>query len=188
MAMALKIWGGVAHEKLLQHPWLIVESTDPMSDRIHAVELALKSPEKMNRMSLDQAWRFAVSPLDVDSNEDHAVLVALARDLTSGGSRASSLLMSSGRIALLGLGEAEQVARTARALAWAAYAFPEIEGMDVDRFHAIEEQAAEQATRVLRRTITRQKLSRCRSCGAEVAPWFDTCYGCRFGDWNDEPY
>ena len=190
LRLALKIWRDVAHEKLLAHPWLIVELTTPMRDRLYCAELTLKNPTELDRLSLEQAWRLAISPLDVDAAEDYAVLRALTRDLVHGGRRAASLLPNEGRIPLLNLGESEQVARMARALAWAAYAFPGVEGMDVQRFHVIEEAAAEQTTHVLRRTITRQGLGRCKSCGAEIAPWYETCYTCRFGDgrWEDDPY
>ncbi len=172
-------------------PWLRAVRTTLMRQRLDVVKTALGGD--LDRISIDDAWRLCRAPADPDRS-DAVLLGSAAKCICSSSTSLRPLL---NRIATknVRLEDAEDSARLASLLRWFTLAFPGIGGITHAEATAAEEQASEQAARLVERAIRTNRYGRCGSCGALCPPWFSECDRChshnrydRYDSWDRNWY
>jgi ATP-dependent RNA helicase SUPV3L1/SUV3 len=172
---ALAAWHRVALREWAYESWLAVESLQPLRARLDAVQRRLR--ERGRRLSVEDMWKLANSPVDDDGLE---LLATLA--LAIAGDRVArphlTFLLDTARLRGARLEDAEQAGREASILRWFALQYPGVGGVTIERAAALEEAAAERVVARLRVEVESPTIGRCRSCGRSCAPWFPLCDRC----------
>jgi ATP-dependent RNA helicase SUPV3L1/SUV3 len=172
---ALVAWHRVALREWAYESWLAVESLQPIRLRLDAVQRRLR--ERGRRLSLDDIWTLANSPVDDDGLELLATLaLALAGDRVA--RPHLNYLLDPARLRGASLEDAEQAGREASILRWFALQYSGVGGVSIERAAALEEAAAERVVARLRVEVESPTIGRCRSCGRSCPPWFPLCDRC----------
>jgi ATP-dependent RNA helicase SUPV3L1/SUV3 len=172
---ALVAWHRIALREWAFESWLAVESLQPIRLRLDAMRRRLA--ERGRRISLDDTWVLANSPVDEDGLELLATFaLALAGDRVA--RPHLSFVLDTARLRGAALEDAERAGREASILRWFALQYPGVGGVTIERAAALEEAAAERVVARLRVEVESPTIGRCRSCGRSCAPWFPLCDRC----------
>jgi ATP-dependent RNA helicase SUPV3L1/SUV3 len=166
---ALELWARAARAAVKEAGWLRTASVAPLRDRLLVV-----GPQRLRRLSRDDAWSLAVAPVDA---EDHGELLSRFADaLLTRHSLAD--LVDRRDVATATLEEAEQRSAQAAVLRWFTRRHPGVGGIGSADADALEAAASARVIALVPGAIQRTPAGRCASCGREAAPWFDQCDGC----------
>jgi ATP-dependent RNA helicase SUPV3L1/SUV3 len=167
---ALELWARAAQAAVKEAGWLRTASVAPLRDRLLVV-----GPQRLRRLSADDAWSLAVAP--VDAGEHGELLARLADALLSRHSLAD--LVDLGDVAAATLQEAEQRSTQAAILRWFTRRHPgagRITSADAD---AVEAAASARVIALVPGAIQTTAAGSCVDCGRERAPWFSRCDRCQ---------
>jgi len=183
----LMVWGRAAAPIVERVGWVQLADVVDMVQRLKL----LASTGKLARLSIEDAWHLARSPVDPMNEADVIVLGQLARCLVDG----ASLRPFVSRRPTGSLEALETSARQAAVLRWFALAFPGTGDVSYEEVVDHEKQVSRAIIARLRSAI-RSGVAHCESCGDPCAPWSkwcDDCYQARHGqryydDWDDDDY
>ncbi len=169
-ADALESWARAAQAAVKDAGWLRTATIAPMRDRLLVV-----GPQRLRRLSADDAWSLAVAPVDADGRGD--LLSRLADALLTTHSLAD--LVDQRDLAGATIGEAEARSGQAAALRWFTRRHPGAGAITSAQADALEAAAAARVIELVPGEIEGAAAGRCISCGAETAPWFSRCDACQ---------
>jgi hypothetical protein len=169
-AGALDAWARAAHAAVKGAGWLRTASVVPLRDRLIVV-----GPQRLRRLSADDAWSLAVAPLD--AGDQGPLLSRLADAMLTGHSLAD--LVDRRDLATATIGDAEARSAQAAVLRWFTRRHPGAGGITSGDADALEAAASARVIALVPREIERGALGRCADCGAEAAPWFSRCDRCQ---------
>jgi ATP-dependent RNA helicase SUPV3L1/SUV3 len=166
---ALEAWSRAAHAAVKDAGWLRTAPVAPIRDR-----LLVLGPARLRRLAPDDAWSFALAPVDPGDYAD--LLGRLADALLTGHSLAD--LVERRGIERASISEAEALAAQAAILRWFTRRHPDAGGITSTEADALESAASARVVELVPSTIEGSSAGRCIDCGAESAPWFSRCDAC----------
>ncbi len=169
-AEALDAWARAAQAATREAGWLRPAPVAPIRDRLLVV-----GPQRLRRLSPDDAWSFALAP--VDATDHSELLIRLAEALITGHRLAD--LVDPGGVEGAPIAVAEAVAARAAILRWFTRRHPGIGGISASQADALEAAASARCIELVPVTIEGTPAGRCVDCGAESAPWFTRCDACQ---------
>jgi len=183
----LVAWGRAAGPVAKRAGWVQVADVADMVRRLRVLAIV----GKLAKLSLEDAWRLAKSPVDPSNESDVIVLAQLARCLVDG----ASLRPFVSRRPTGSLEALETSARQAAVLRWFALAFPGAGDITYEEVVDHEKHVSREIVGKLRAAIS-SGVAKCQSCGNPCAPWSkwcDDCYHARheqryYDDWDDDDY
>jgi ATP-dependent RNA helicase SUPV3L1/SUV3 len=178
---ALRHWEQEARRAFAGASWLRVEPVEPLVARLAEVRLAFGRRRRLP-LALDDAWAFALAPVDADEHGPLLRTMALAVAGDTDARRALARRLDVRRLAGLDLEETEEAGRHAAALRWLALRFPALPGVTIERAAALEEAAAARVVDLLAQEIRSGTVGRCATCGRPCAPWASRCERCHGRD------
>jgi ATP-dependent RNA helicase SUPV3L1/SUV3 len=167
---ALEAWSRAAHAAVKDAGWLRTASVAPIRDRLLVV-----GPQRLRRLSPDDAWSLALAP--VDSGDHGEVLARLADALLTSHSLAD--LVDRRGLATATIGEAEALSAQAAIMRWFTRRHPGVGGVTSGEADALEGAASDRVIELVPRTIEGTTAGRCIDCGRDAAPWFSRCDACQ---------
>ena len=167
---ALEAWSRAAHAAVKDAGWLRAAPVTPIRERLLVV-----GPGRLRRLSPDDAWSFALAPVDAG---DHAELLArLADALLTSHSLAD--LVDGRALATATIGEAEATSARAAIMRWFTRRHPGVGGITSAAADALEAAASSRVIELVPATIEGTAAGRCADCGGSAAPWFSRCDPCQ---------
>jgi len=153
--------------------WVRPASIQDMLSRLSIVDNCCSRISGLKNITLDAAWRFARSPLDVADLDDRRLLANMARAVVNG-EDLRSLITEPLPDSLEAL---EAKGRQAAGLRWFTLAFPGTGGITSDEVADYEEKVTEAIVSQLRDAIHNGTVY-CLGCGKACSPWFKWCDSC----------
>lgn len=166
---ALELWARAARSAVKEAGWLRTASVEPIRDR-----LLVLGPQRLRRLSAEDAWSLAIAPLDAGDHGD--LLARFADALITRHSLAD--LVDLRDLASATLEEAEQRSAQAAVLRWFTRRHPGAGKITSAHADALEAAASARVIALVPGAITRTSAGRCVECGREAAPWFTRCDRC----------
>jgi ATP-dependent RNA helicase SUPV3L1/SUV3 len=167
---ALEAWSRAAHAAVKGAGWLRTAPVAPIRDRLLAV-----GPGRLRRLAPEDAWSFALAPVDPEDGSE--LLGRLADALLTGHSLAD--LVDRRGVERATIAEAEALAARAAVMRWFTRRHPGAGGIASAEADALEGAASARVIELVPSTIEGTAAGRCADCGAEVAPWFRRCDACQ---------
>ena len=167
---ALEAWSRAAHAAVKDAGWLRTAPVAPIRDRLLVV-----GPGRLRRLSPDDAWSFALAPVDAG---DHGELLGRLADALVTGHSLADLVDRRG-IERASIGDAEALSAQAAIMRWFTRRHPGAGGIASGEADALEAAASARVIELVPCTIEGSAAGRCVDCGAESAPWFSRCDACQ---------
>lgn len=167
---ALEAWSRAAHAAVKDAGWLRTAPVAPIRDRLLVV-----GPGRLRRLSPDDAWSFALAPVDPG---DYAELLGRLADALLTSHSLADLVDRRG-MERATIAEAEAFAAQAAIMRWFTRRHPGIGGITAGEADALESSASARVIELVPSTIEGTTAGRCVDCGAEAAPWFSRCDACQ---------
>ena len=167
---ALEAWSRAAHSAVKDAGWLRAAPVAPIRDR-----LLVLGPGRLRRLSPDDAWSFALAPVDPG---DYAELLGRLADAVLTGHSLADLVDRRG-MERATIAEAEAFAAQAAVMRWFTRRHAGIGGITAAEADALESAASARVIELVPSTIEGTSAGRCVDCGAESAPWFSRCDPCQ---------
>jgi hypothetical protein len=142
----------------------------PIRDRLLVV-----GPARLRRLSPEDAWSFALAP--IDAGDYGAILGRLADALLTSHSLAD--LVDAGDVTSATIGEAEALSAQAAIMRWFTRRHPGVGRITAAEADALEAAASARVIELMPGTIEGPAADRCVDCGRESAPWFSRCDECQ---------
>ncbi len=167
---ALEAWSRAAHAAVKEAGWLRTAPVAPIRDRLMVV-----GPQRLRRLSPEDAWSFALAP--IDAGDYGALIGRLAEALLT----SHSLLdLVDGRdVGAATIAEAEALSAQAAIMRWFTRRHPGVGGISAAAADALEAAASARVIELVPGTIEGPAADRCADCGRESAPWFSRCDQCQ---------
>lgn len=165
-------WEAIARSLVAEQlgPWLRVASVDAMVAR-----LSTMGRRTLRRLDPEDAWTFALAPVDPGDQGD--ILVRLAKAVLGDGDLADLVDVSG--LETASSVRAEEVADRAAMLRWFTRRWPDTGGITAADADRMEQLSAEAVGRALQEEIAHNTYGVCVSCGKAAIPGrpqCDTCY------------
>jgi len=167
---ALEAWSRAAHAAVKEAGWLRTAPVAPIRDRLIVV-----GPQRLRRLSPEDAWSFALAP--IDAGDYGAILGRLADALLT--SHSLSDLVDAGDVGAATITEAEALSAQAAIMRWFTRRHPGVGGITAASADALEAAASARVIELVPGTIEGSGTDRCADCGREAAPWFNRCDACQ---------
>ena len=172
LAQATWQWYKKAREELADLPWIDLEESDLLLERLNLASSALGS--RINEVAPKWIWELAQSPIDPEEPGQSKMLVEMSKMLIDRGSLERWTAVHPESMDLEG---AERAAANAATLLWYANRFSEVVDVRPEPIARLEERAAKRVSELLPKAI-QQGRGHCQNCGKNCPPWFDLCYDC----------
>jgi hypothetical protein len=167
---ALEAWSRAAHAAVKEAGWLRTAPVAPIRDRLMVV-----GPARLRRLSPEDAWSFALAP--IDAGDYGAILGRLADALLTSHSLAD--LVDAGDVGGATIGEAEALSAQAAIMRWFTRRHPGVGRITAAEADGLEVAASDRVIELVPGTIEGPGADRCVECGRESAPWFSRCDECQ---------
>jgi ATP-dependent RNA helicase SUPV3L1/SUV3 len=167
---ALEAWSRAAHAAVKDAGWLRTAPVAPIRDRLLVV-----GPQRLRRLSPDDAWSLALAP--VDAGDQGELLVRLADALITGHSLAD--LVDRTGLAAAPIETAEALSARAAILRWFTRRHPGAGRIVSAEADALEAAASARVIELVPAAIEGTGAGRCVDCGRDAAPWFSRCDACQ---------
>ncbi|MFN8630991.1 MAG: helicase-related protein [Chloroflexota bacterium] len=167
---ALEAWSRAAHDAVREAGWLRTAPVAPIRQRLLAL-----GPQRLRQLSPDDAWSFALAPVDPD---DFGPILARLADAVLG-SHALADLVDARDVSDATIAEAEALSARAAILRWFTRRHPGAGRITADQADALEVAASERVIALVPSTIAGTGSGKCVTCGRETAPWFSRCDECQ---------
>jgi hypothetical protein len=132
-------------------------------------------PARLRRLSPEDAWSFALAP--IDPGDYGAILGRLADALLT--SHSLTDLVDAGDVGGATIVEAEALSAQAAIMRWFTRRHPGVGKITAVEADALEAAASARVIELVPGTIEGPAADRCVDCGRESAPWFSRCDECQ---------
>ncbi len=149
--------------------WIRVADVQPMVARLSAL-----GTRALRQLAPEDAWSFALAPVDADSQGE---LLGLLSAAVAGNASLRDLVSVTG-LQDAPAGVAEEIAGLASLLRWFTRRWPGAGGISSDDADRLESVAAEAVGRALANEITSNRYGLCETCGKPAIPGRPQCDGC----------
>jgi ATP-dependent RNA helicase SUPV3L1/SUV3 len=167
---ALEAWSRAAQAAVKDAGWLRAAPITEIRDRLLVV-----GPGRLRRLSPDDAWSFALAPVDP---QDYAEVLARLADALLTSHSLEDLVDRRGLTSAT-IGEAEALSAQAAIMRWFTRRHPGAGGITSGEADALEAAASARVIELVPGTIEGTSAGRCIDCGRDTAPWFTRCDPCQ---------
>jgi ATP-dependent RNA helicase SUPV3L1/SUV3 len=172
LGQAVWQWYKKARTELADFPWIDLEESDLLIERLSLVSQALGP--RINEVAPKWLWELAQSPVDPSEPGQSKLLMQMTKMLIGKGDLDQWLCVHPEAMDLEG---AERAAANAAVLLWFANRFGSVVDLRPEPIARLEERAANRVSELLPKAI-QQGRGHCQNCGKNCPPWFDLCFDC----------